>query len=202
MRADERVGMVGGLLVNGTIASTLPRDALFQINAVWAILSVGALLLPSPSDIGFGVYNTQDFERAYARLGRLVTLSEGAIEPHRQLIRRAEERSLQRLSTLKWLLAATWAIIVYLGQQGFEKKDGELLGAALTPLIMTIFAVGLILCYARGVNAVFALASALLAQRAVDIAYVKQIQPPQRVIFRGCRAKPSYRSNEATRRCR
>lgn len=185
--------LIGGLLVNATLASALPRDTLNQFNAVWAMLSVGALLLPSPSDIGFGVYDSQEFDRAYARLDRLATLPQGAIEPHRQFIQRAEERSLQRLSTLKWLLAATWAVVVYLGQQGFEKKDGELLGTALIPLVMTVFAVGLVVCYGRGVNAVFALASAMLAQRAVDIAHAKPIQPPQRVIRRCCRAKPNYR---------
>jgi hypothetical protein len=148
------------------------------------MLTVGALLLPSPSDIGFGVYDSQEFDQAYARLGRLVTLTKDAIEPHRQFIQRAEERSLQRLSTLKWLLAATWAVTVYLGQQGFEKKDGDLLGTALIPLLIAVCAAGLIVCYGRGVNAVFALSSAMLAQRAVDIGQPTASAAPRRTVRR------------------
>jgi hypothetical protein len=190
---------VVGTLVNATMSSTLPRDWLSQINTVWAMLTVGALLLPSPSDVGFGVYDSQEFDRAYARLDRLVTLPQDAIEPHRQFIQRAEERSLQRLSTLKWLLAATWAVALYLGQQGFEKKDGELLGTAMIPLLIAIFAAGIVVCYGRGVNAVFSLAIAMLAQRAVDIAQARPVHPPRRAVRRCEGSKARYRSRAERR---
>ncbi|HSV68909.1 MAG TPA: hypothetical protein VLI72_02265 [Methylibium sp.] len=164
---------LAGLVINGTLTPIIGEALLRQLNAGWAMLTIFALLLPSPTSIGFGAYTDAELQRAYGRLGGLATVPMGALEAYRVLLCRAEQRATQRLSALKWAMGAAWAVVIYFGQRGFETKDGQLLGWALLPLLVTVFSLAFVTCYGRGVNAVYALAEAVLAQRALDLAHAQ-----------------------------
>jgi hypothetical protein len=158
-----------GLFIN-SFSQLFRPDVLRQLNAGWGALTVFALLLPIPSAIGFTAYSTQKLRKAYERLGGLASVPRDAIEPFTKLLDRAEQQAAQRLSSLKWMIGAAWAVVVYLGQRGFEAKSGDLLGLALGPRLLTVLSLGFSASYGWGVNAVFGLARALLAQRELDIA--------------------------------
>jgi hypothetical protein len=78
---------------------------------------------------------------------------------------------------LKCAVGIGWALTAYLGQRGFEARDGTLLGMALMPLLITAFALALVTNYGLGVSAVFSLAKALLAQRELDLAHRAMVFP-------------------------
>jgi hypothetical protein len=158
-----------GLLINGN-AQLFSPGLLRQLNAGWGALTVFALLLPIPSAIGFTAYSTQNLRKAYERLEGLASVQRDAIEPLTKLLDHAEQQAAQRLSSLKWMIGVAWAVAVYLGQRGFEEKSGDLLTLAVGPLALTVLALGFVTSYGAGVSAVFGLASALLAQRELDIA--------------------------------
>ena len=89
---------------------------------------------------------------------------------HRVVLGRAEDRAKQRVAALKWIVGAGWALVIYIGQRGIEAKDGQLLGWAILPLFATGLFLVAVSFYGRGINAVFGLSEAMLAQRAIDLA--------------------------------
>jgi hypothetical protein len=166
-----------GLLFNAHLSAFFSSGVTRQINVLWALLSVLTLLLPNPSAAGFRAYSSSTLQRAYRQLGELTCMRKDAIDVYQRLTDRAESKALRRLSTLKHAVGIGWALAVYLGQQGFEARDSNLLGMAFTPLMLTAFALALITNYGLGVSAVFSLAKALLAQRELDLAHGAMVFP-------------------------
>lgn len=158
------------LSLNAFLLPVVGPAAMNQVNAGFALFATLAVLMPSANIMGFGSFTDNELKVAYSRLNGLSAISAAAIEPHRVVLGRAEDRARQRVAALKWIVGAGWAWALYIGQRGIEAKDGQLLGWAFLPLTATGLFLVAVLFYGRGLNAVFGLAEALLAQRAVDLA--------------------------------
>jgi hypothetical protein len=159
-------------LFNFLVQPTFALDASWQsqVNAALLMMFVAAIFLPTPSGFGFGSYTHDDLRRAYARIKCDVSIPSTSIDEHRLLLSRAEHRSRQRVSALQWMLGAAWAIVLYFGQRGFETKDADLVSMAIGPALPIVLLLGVLVCYQRGLGAVYGLAHALLTQLALDTA--------------------------------
>jgi hypothetical protein len=140
-----------------------PEKSMDYVYVFWGLIAM-AITFAKPSRYALTGYNRKDVKRVVDRMPDLYSCIKGTLTALQSCLQRAEEDTKARLTTIKWVAGAAFALALYLGQKGFDLKDGTLISYALLPLIIAAFITGLIAIHARGTIAVYGLAYAVVHQ--------------------------------------
>lgn len=133
------------------------------INALWMLLAL-MITFSKPSRYALTGYSAKDVSRVIGRMPEVYPCKREHFPALQQCLQRAEDDTKARLTAIKWVAGAVFALAVLVGQKGFDLKDGTMLGYALLPLGIAIFMAGFIAVHARGTVAVYGLAHAVMHQ--------------------------------------
>lgn len=139
------------------------ENSMEYIYIFWGFLAM-AITFAMPSRYALTGYNRKDVTLVIERIPDLYSCTKGTLTALQSCLQRAEEDTKTRLITTKWVGGAVFALAIYLGQKGFDLKDGSLIGYAFLPLIIAAFITGLIAIHARGTIAVYGLAYVIVHQ--------------------------------------
>jgi hypothetical protein len=156
---------IGGVLKPLGLVS--PEKYMDYVYAVWGLLAV-AITFAKPSRYALTGYNRKDVSRVVERMPDLYSCMKETLPALQSCLQRAEDDTKARLTTIKWAAGTVFALAVYLGQKGFDLKDGSLISYALLPLSIAAFIACLIAVHARGAIAVYGLAYAIVHQLEVQ----------------------------------
>lgn len=140
-----------------------PEKSMDYVYALWGLLVV-VITFAKPSRYALTGYMRSDVNRVVDRMPDLNACAKGALTALQGCLQRAEEDTKSRVTTIKWVAGAAFALALYLGQKGFDLKEGSLISYALLPLFFAAFIAGLVAIHARGTIAVYGLAYAVIHQ--------------------------------------
>lgn len=124
-----------------------------------------AIALASPSRLAEPGYSSKNLQVALSSVGEQLPQRDGDFAFMREHLSRGEEALKSRVTSLRWTAGVLFGLAAYLAQKGMERSDGNLLGAAMLPLLGA-GAIGLCLsAYQRGVRSTYNLAHAVLHGR-------------------------------------
>jgi hypothetical protein len=140
-----------------------PEKSTDYVYAFWGLLAL-AITFAKPSRYALTGYSRKDVKCVVDRIPDIYSCTKATLTALQSCLQRAEDDTKARLTTIKWVAGAAFALAVFLGQKGFDLKDESLISYALTPLIIAAFMAGLIAIHARGTIAVYGLAYAIVHQ--------------------------------------
>jgi hypothetical protein len=135
-----------------------------------------AVSLASPSHVSKPGYSSNTLESALLTLGEELPNREGDLAFLREHLNRGEESLKRRITSLRWAAGALFGLAAYLAQKGMDRSDGNLLGAAMLPLLGAAAISMCIAAYERGVRSTFNLALAVLHGRGSAIRATPQMR--------------------------
>lgn len=153
--------ILGGVLK--PLGLVAPEKYMSYVYAVWGLLAV-AITFAKPSRYALTGYSRKDVNRVLERIPDLNSCTKETLPALQSCLQRAEEDTKARLTTIKWAAGTVFALALYIGQKGFDLKDGNLISSALFPLTIAAFIAVLIAFHARGTIAVYGLAYAIIHQ--------------------------------------
>lgn len=114
-------------------------------------------------------YSSENLHAALSAVGAELPERDGDMAFMREHLNCGEEAVKWRGISLRWAAGVLFGLAAYLAQKGIDRSDGNLLGAAMFPLLGT-GATGLCLsAYERGVRSTYNLAQAVLQSRSAAL---------------------------------
>lgn len=124
-----------------------------------------AIALAPPSHVAKPGYSSKNLHAALSAVGEELPERDGDMAFMREHLNRGEEALKRRITSLRWSAGVLFGLAAYLAQKGLDRGDGNLLGAAMLPLLGA-GAISLCLsAYERGVRSTYNLAHAILHGR-------------------------------------
>jgi hypothetical protein len=154
-----------GLLLSQHWVSQLQLIDVKTIEGVsYALIAyfTAAIALASPSHLAKPGYSNVDLNLALVMARDRMPTRPSDLAFVRRHLDRGEEHLRRRITSLRWAAGVLFGLAAFLAQRGIDRTDGNLLGAALLPLLGA-GAISLSLsAYQRGAASAYGLAHAVL----------------------------------------
>lgn len=152
-----------------------PEQAKSNTHALWTLLVV-FITFSKPSRYALTGYSSKDVDRVLGQMPEFHSCRREVLPAVQGCLGRAEEDTKARVTTIKWVAGSVYAVALFLGQKGFDLKDGNILGYALLPLVIALLIAGFIAVHARGTVAVYGLAQAVIHKLEAQVTLRQQNQ--------------------------
>jgi hypothetical protein len=145
-----------------------PENVNSYIYAGFALLAI-AITFARPSRYAMTGYDQKNVARVLERMPDSDTCTKESLAAIHNCLKRAEDETNARVTTVKWVAGIPFAIALYMVQKGIEPKFEFLFSYALLPLILALFIAGFISCHSRATFAVYGLAFSVVDQLQIKL---------------------------------
>lgn len=140
-----------------------PENVKIHIYSGLSVLAI-AITFSRPSRYAMTGYEQKNVARVLVRMTNSEACTKESIAAIHNCLKRAEDETNARLTTVKWVAGIPFAIALYMAQKAIEPTFEYLLSYALLPFIVALFIAGSIACHSRATHAVYGLAFAVTDQ--------------------------------------